>query len=108
MRSSGGKRNGDIMTKAGYVYLMANRRRGKTYLGVTSHLVQRAYQHRSKLIEGYSKEHACTLLVWFEAYDDIQDARAREWKLKKWRREWKLALIEEHNPEWRDLFNDIA
>ena len=99
MRSSGGKRNGDIMTKAGYVYLMANRRRGKTYLGVTSHLVQRAYQHRNKLIDGYSKEHDCTLLVWFEAHDDIQDARARE---------WKLALVEEHNPEWRDLFDDIA
>ena len=108
MRSSGGKGNGNFMSKAGYVYLMANRRHGKTYLGVTSHLVQRAYQHRSKLIEGYAKEHACTLLVWFEAYDDIQDARARESKLKKWRREWKLALIEEHNPEWRDLFNDIA
>ncbi|MEH6660902.1 MAG: GIY-YIG nuclease family protein [Parasphingorhabdus sp.] len=96
------------MTKAGYVYLMANRRRGKTYLGVTSNLVQRAYQHRNKLIEGYSKEHDCSLLVWFEAHDDIQDARAREWKLKKWRREWKIALIEERNPEWRDLYHDIV
>tara|TARA_R110002124_G_scaffold277418_1_gene448806 strand:+ start:1057 stop:1347 length:291 start_codon:yes stop_codon:yes gene_type:complete len=96
------------MTRPGYVYLMANRRRGKTYLGVTSNLAQRAYQHRSKLIDGYSKEHGCTLLVWFEAHDDIQDARAREWKLKKWRRQWKIALIEEQNPEWRDLFHDIA
>jgi putative endonuclease len=75
------------MTRPGYVYLMANRRRGKTYLGVTSNLAQRAYQHRRKLIDGYSKDHDCTLLVWFEAHDDIHDARAREWKLKKWRRE---------------------
>ncbi|ATW04055.1 GIY-YIG nuclease family protein [Sphingorhabdus sp. YGSMI21] len=96
------------MTRSGYVYLMANRRRGKTYLGVTSNLVQRVYQHRNKLIEGYSKEHDCSLLVWFETHDDIQDARAREWKLKKWRREWKIALIEEGNPEWRDLYHDIV
>lgn len=99
MLSSGGNRNGNEMTKPGYVYLMANRRRGKTYLGVTSNLVQRAFQHRNKLIEGYSKEHDCTLLVWFEAHDDIQGARARE---------WKLALIDERNPEWNDLFNDLA
>lgn len=96
------------MTRPGYVYLMANRRRGKTYLGVTSNLAQRAWQHRTRLIEGYSKEQECTVLVWFEARDDIQDARAREWKLKKWRRQWKVALVEEHNPEWRDLYDDIA
>lgn len=96
------------MNKPGYVYLMANRRKGKTYLGVTSDLLKRAYQHRNKLIAGYSKEKYCTLLVWFEAHDDIQDARAREWKLKKWCRAWKLALIEEHNPVWCDLFDDIA
>ena len=96
------------MTRPGYVYLMANRRRGKTYVGVTSNLVQRVWEHRNGVIEGYSKEHDCTLLVWFEAHDDIQDARAREWKLKKWRREWKIALIEEDNPEWRDFFHDIA
>ncbi len=108
MRSPGGKRHGMGMTKPGYVYLMANRRHGKTYLGVTSDLVRRAYQHRNKLIEGYSKEHDCILLVWFEAHDDIQNARAREWKLKKWRREWKIELIEERNSEWNDLFDDIA
>ncbi|WP_417610613.1 GIY-YIG nuclease family protein [Parasphingorhabdus sp.] len=65
------------MTKSAYVYLTANRHCGKTYLGVTSNLAQRVYQHRNKLIEGYSKDHNCMLLVWFEAHDDIQDARAR-------------------------------
>ena len=96
------------MTKTGFVYLTANRKNGKTYLGVTSDLPKRAYQHRNKLIEGHSKDKDCTLLVWFEAHDDIQDARAREWKLKKWKRSWKIALIEEQNPEWRDLYEDIA
>ena len=96
------------MTSPGYVYLMANRKNGKTYLGVTSNLVKRVYEHKGKLIDGYSKENDCTLLVWFEAYDNIQDARAKEWKLKKWKRPWKLALVNERNPEWRDLFEKIA
>jgi len=96
------------MTKTGFVYLMANRKNGKTYLGVTSDLPKRACQHRNKLIEGHSKDKDCTLLVWFEAHEDIQDARAREWKLKKWKRSWKITLIEERNPEWRDLYEDIA
>lgn len=93
--------------KAGYVYLMANRRRGHTYLGVTSNLPQRTYQHRNGLIEGHSKNRRCKLLVWYEAHDDLQDARRREWQMKKWKRAWKLDLIERSNPEWRDLYETL-
>ena len=94
--------------KPGTVYLMANHRRGQTYLGVTSNLPQRAYQHRNRLIDGHSKEKGCVLLVWFEYFDDLQDARACEYRMKKWKRAWKLRLIEERNPAWRDLSSDIV
>ena len=93
--------------KSGCVYLMANHRRGQTYLGVTSNLPQRASQHRNRLIEGHSKEKGCTLLVWFEHFDDLQDARASEYRMKKWKRAWKIKLIEERNPDSRDLYGDI-
>ena len=94
--------------KSGCVYLMANHRRGQTYLGATSNLPQRAYQHRNKLIDGHSKEKNCTLLVWYEYSEDLQAARALEYRMKKWKRAWKLRLIEERNPEWHDLYDDIV
>ena len=93
--------------KAGYVYLMASRYRGQTYLGVTSNLPQRAWQHRNALVAGYSKDKACHLLVWFERFDDLQAARACELRMKKWQRSWKVRLIEANNPEWRDLFGTL-
>ena len=70
-------------------------------------LVQRIYQHREGLIEGFTKSHGCTLLVWFEAHEDLQEARKREWQIKKWKRSWKVRLIEEMNPDWRDLWFEI-
>ena len=87
---------------------MANHRRGQTYLGVTSNLAQRAYQHRNKLIDGHSSEKDCTLLVWYEYFDDLQDARACEYRMKKWKRAWKQRVIEERNPEWRDLYDELT
>ena len=81
--------------KAGYVYLMANKRNGTIYLGVTSDLVKRAYQHREALVEGFTKKYGCQLLVWYEQFDDIQDARVREYQMKSWKRAWKLRVIEE-------------
>ena len=93
---------------SGAVYLMANRPRGKTYLGVTSYLEQPAYQHRNGLIEGYSKDHGCHSLVWFEYFLNLQDARACEFRMRKWNRAWKLRLIEEFNPDWRDLYDDLV
>ena len=89
--------------KPGFVYLMASRLNGTLYVGVTSNLVQRAYQHRVGLVDGFTRQHGCVLLVWFEAHDDLQEARRRELQIKKWKREWKLRLIEENNPDWLDL-----
>ena len=95
-------------TKAGFVYLMTNKRNGTLYLGVTSSLVQRAYQHRNGVLEGFSKKYGCNRLVWFDAFDDLQEARACELRMKKWKRAWKVELIEGTNPNWDDLFDTIA
>ena len=91
--------------KVGFAYIMASQRNGTIYTGSTSNLVQRAYQHRTGAIVGFTNEHDCRLLVWFEAHDDLQEARRRERQIKKWNRIWKLRLIEEGNPEWNDLFD---
>ena len=93
--------------KPGWVYLMANHRRGQTYLGVTSDIARRAWQHRNGIVEGHAKAKGCTILVWCGPFDDLQEARACEWRMKKWKRAWKLRLIEERNPEWRDLYVQI-
>jgi len=95
------------MTKPGCVYLMASGRNGTLYLGVTSDLPGRAYQHRNKLVEGFSKKHNCTLLVWYEAHDDLQEARLRELQMKKWKRAWKIELLERDNPQWKDLYDTL-
>jgi putative endonuclease len=93
--------------KAGFAYIMASQRNGTIYTGSTSNLVQRAYQHRQELVDGFTKEHGCKLLVWFEAHDDLQEVRLRERRIKKWDRIWKLRLIEELNPERDDLFESL-
>lgn len=87
---------------------MASQRNGTIYLGVTSDLPKRAQEHRQGLIEGFTKKYGCKLLVWFETYDDIQEARATELRMKNWKRQWKLKRIERMNPEWRDLWDDIV
>jgi putative endonuclease len=88
--------------KAGFVYIMASRLNGTIYLGVTSDLIQRAF--RNGLTDGFTRRHGCKLLVWFECHDDLQDARLREPQIKKWKRDWKLKLIERGNPDWVDLY----
>ena len=90
--------------KPGYVYIMANRKNGTIYIGVTSDLAGRVYQHREGLVSGFTKRYGCKLLVWHEAYDDLQDARLREKQLKEWKRAWKIRLIEETNVDWADLY----
>ena len=87
---------------------MANKRNGTVYTGVTSNLVQRTYQHRNGLVEGYSKRYDCKLLVWFEMAETMEAAIGREKQIKAGSREKKLALIEAVNPDWRDLYEDIA
>ena len=85
------------------VYLMTNSRRGVLYVGVTSDLLTRAQQHRDGQFSGFTLEHGCKLLVWFEFHDDINVAIHREKLVKRWRRAWKIALVETRNPEWVDL-----
>lgn len=85
------------------VYIMANRRNGTIYTGVASHLVGRVWQHRNGVVKGFTTEHGCKTLVWFEPHELIVNAIAREKKIKKWKRRWKLALIEARNPQWLDL-----
>ncbi len=84
-------------------YMMASGRNGTIYVGVTSNLMARIYQHRESVIEGFTSKHSVNTLVWFEMHETMIAAIAREKQLKTWRREWKLALIEKDNPTWRDL-----
>lgn len=93
--------------KDGYVYIMASQRNGTLYIGVTSDLISRAYQHRNGLIDGFTKEHHCILLIWFEGHGDIEAARYRERQMKRWKRAWKINLIERENPLWNDLYDSL-
>ena len=85
------------------VYLMADQRRGVLYVGVTSNRLTRAQQHCDGEIGGFTRQHGCKSLVWFEFHNDIEAAIRREKLIKRWRRAWKIALVEERNPEWADL-----
>ncbi len=89
------------------VYLLANDRNGTLYVGVTSNLVQRIWQHREHLADGFTKEHGVTRLVWFEMHATMEGAIMREKQLKKWNRAWKVRLIEQANPYGNDLFAQI-
>jgi putative endonuclease len=91
-----------------FVYLMASRKGGTLYLGVTRDLVRRVYQHKNKTLEGFTSRYTVDRLVWFETYDDPTTAIEREKDLKKWRREWKIQLINHSNPDWRDLYPEIC
>ena len=90
-----------------YVYLLASRRHGTLYLGVTSDLIRRVHEHKTKSGPGFTSRYDVDRLVWFEIYDDPATAIGREKELKKWRRDWKIRLIEEQNPEWRDLYGTL-
>jgi putative endonuclease len=90
------------------VYLLASRKHGTLYLGVTRDLVRRVHDHRTHAVAGFTARYDVGHLVWFELYDDAPTAIAREKELKKWRREWKIRLIEASNPEWHDLYPAIA
>jgi putative endonuclease len=90
------------------VYIMASKRNGTLYVGVTSNLIQRAYQHRESLVDGFTKRHGCKLLVWFELHSTMDYAILREKQLKGGSRKKKLALIEAENSRWRDLFDELC
>jgi predicted GIY-YIG superfamily endonuclease len=102
------RNDGEGTMKQPCVYIMASGRNGTLYIGVTSNLLQRAYQHREGLTEGFTARYDCKTLVWFEACDRMDAAIAREKQLKGGSRRKKLALIEAFNPHWRDLYEDLA
>ncbi len=89
------------------VYLLASKKHGTLYIGVTSNLVARTWQHRQHVVEGFTKRYNVDKLVWYELHGSMEAAILREKQLKKWNREWKLRLVEEVNPEWRDLWEEI-
>ena len=91
-----------------YVYLLASKKHGTLYLGVTNDLVRRVYEHRTKAVPGFTTRYGIGKLVWFEIHDTAEAAITREKELKKWRRDWKIRLIEENNPEWADLYPGIS
>jgi len=91
-----------------YVYILASRRDGAIYVGITNDLVRRVYENRIKAVPGFTTKYNITRLVWFEIYDDPVSAISREKELKKWKRDWKVQLIEKDNPDWDDLFESIC
>ncbi len=92
----------------GYVYILASKRNGTLYVGVTSDLVRRIWEHKNDSVDGFTKRYGVHKFVWYEEHGTIEDAIQREKNIKRWRREWKLDLIEQLNPNWRDLYDDIV
>ena len=95
------------MQKDPCIYILANRKNGTLYIGVTSNLIQRIWQHKNKLVKGFTEKYNVTRLVYFEQHQDVLEAIKREKQLKKWSRQWKIDLIEEQNPEWEDFWDSL-
>lgn len=89
------------------VYILASQKNGTLYIGVRGNLVQRIWQHKNDLVEGFTKRYGIHMLVYYELHSDINSAITREKQLEKWNREWKLGLIEQNNPQWQDLWPTI-
>ena len=95
------------MAKQFYIYILASKPNGTLYTGVTSNLIQRVWQHKHDVIQGFTRKYNVKTLVYYEVHENAESALTRENKIKRWRRAWKLGLIENSNPEWRDLYEDI-
>ena len=93
--------------KRGYVYILASKRNGTLYVGVTSDLIKRVWEHKNDFVDGFTKRYGVHRLVWYEEHDTIEDAIGREKAIKRWRRQWKVRRIEQLNPNWRDLYEEI-
>ncbi len=100
--------HGDKRMKMGYVYILASRKAGTLYIGVTSNLINHVAQHQTEVLLGFTKRYRVHRLVYYEICDDIRGAIAREKQIKNWKRAWKIELIEKNNPSWRDLYGDIV
>lgn len=90
-----------------YVYILASRRNGTLYVGVSNDVIRRTWEHRNNLVDGFTKKYGVHLLVWYELHEDINKAIAREKQLKKWNRAWKIKLIEKNNTGWNDLYDRL-
>jgi putative endonuclease len=97
------RRESSILYEQYYVYILASKKNGTLYIGVTSDLVKRICEHKQKLIDGFTKEYNVHALIYYEQHNEIEEAILREKQMKKWNRKWKIRLIEENNPEWKDL-----
>src|SRR3990172_2916816 len=91
-----------------YVYILASNRNGTLYVGVTNNLIRRVYEHKNNLVKGFTEKYGVHMLVHYESCESVESAIRREKQLKEWQRKWKLRLIEETNPQWRDLYDEIA
>ena len=91
-----------------YVYILCSKRNGTLYTGVTSDLVKRIYEHKNNLVDGFTKKYHVHYLIWYEIHDSAEAAITREKQIKKWKRAWKLDLIEQSNPKWIDLYESIC
>ena len=96
------------LMKTYYVYILASRKRGTLYIGVTNDLIRRVYEHKNDFVEGFTKKYGVHQLVYFEQTNDIYSAMVREKQMKKWYRKWKIELIEKANPGWGDLYYDLV
>ena len=90
-----------------YIYILASKRNGTLYIGVTNDLLNRVHQHKQDVSEGFTRKYAVHTLVYYEQFEDIESAITREKQVKKWNRKWKLRLIEKMNPDWKDLYCDL-
>jgi len=96
------------MNKQPAVYILASKRNGTLYIGVTSDLVKRVWEHKNNMVEGFTKRYSVHQLVWYELHESMESAILREKRLKDWKRTWKLNLIESMNPNWQDLYNSMV
>ena len=90
------------------VYILASKRNGTLYVGVTSNLLERVWRHKNDLVEGFTKRYGVHTLVWFETHEAMESAITREKNLKRWKRDWKIDLIQKANPSWRDLYHELG
>ncbi len=91
-----------------FVYILASARNGTLYIGVTNNLIRRVWEHKEGKIEGFTQKYNVHILAYYEVYQDVKEAITREKAIKAWKREWKLELIEGMNPEWKDLYEELA
>ena len=90
-----------------YIYILASKRNGTLYIGMTNNLLRRVYEHKNALVDGFTKKYSVKSFVYYEQTDDVNSAILREKRLKTWKRAWKIKLIEDFNPTWKDLYNDL-